>query len=111
MMSKTQAQRMQKQQEWREHLRQHETSGQTIADYAKSAGISADALYYWRGRFAREERMKNAPATLTPGRVVDTARAMAAVRVQLRNGVVVEWPTPLDAAGLSEVLRVAGSLP
>ncbi|MEQ6340339.1 MAG: hypothetical protein M3A44_01485 [Gammaproteobacteria bacterium] len=88
MMSKTQAQRMQKQQEWREHLRRQETSGQTIADYAKSAGISADALYYWRGRFAREERMKNAPATLTPVRVVDTVRAVAAVRVQRKRPAV-----------------------
>jgi hypothetical protein len=111
MVSKTQVQRIQNQQQWREHLQRHQASGQTVAEYAKGAGVSADALYYWRSRFQREGRMQDKPVTLTPVRVVEAVRPGAAVRVHLRNGVVVEWPAPLDGAGLSEVLRLAGALP
>ena len=43
MMSKAPVLRLRKEQEWCEHLGRHSTSGWTIAEYAQSAAISADA--------------------------------------------------------------------
>ena len=57
--------------EWRELIRQHASSGQSIKAFCERHGVVVSAFYYWRRRLADE-----------PGTVPSTALAVSFVAVE-----------------------------
>jgi len=104
---------------WLDHLQACEGSGQSMRAYAESEGIPVKLLYSWKCQLRRRglwpvapERSSSCPAPspqLSFERVEVVGQASAShCRIELPNGVVVNWPVGADSArlaGLVSVLR------
>ena len=95
---------------WLEHIQACEASGSSVAAYAAEHGIEARAMYGGKKVLVRK-------GVLPRTQVVQFQRAeMIAVssdsewRIQLPNGVSVDFSGTVDAGSLSTVLSTAADL-
>lgn len=49
---------------WRALIREQESSGRTVQDFARGRGLSTASLYWWRSRLRRGKRGGDAEVTL-----------------------------------------------
>ena len=98
---------------WLEHARRSEHSGAPVHVYAAEHGLSAKALYRWRGRARREgvlQRPSGGGAKEGFVRVELAAPRASVLRVGLPNGCTVELSGALDSTLLAVVLRETAAL-
>lgn len=95
--------------DWAQHLRAWESSGQTLAGYARSQGLEVKALHNARTHQQQRLRSKkaNGASIFQRAQVVSTPRVLPC-RVQFPNGAAVELG--VEAAQLGEVLRIVQAL-
>lgn len=102
----------QKDQFWLDHLKRCRVRQQTLAEYARAADLKVSRLYAWKtclqARGLWEDRES---ASFLPVQVVGTPAPSSGVRLQLPNGVALEFNSPLDAAFLTQLLQLARGLP
>ena len=67
---------------WLEHLEGWKASGEALSTYARSHGIEAGSMYYWRSVLRREGRWPEEPGRTDRGRKPGVASESA--RVPLR---------------------------
>jgi hypothetical protein len=95
---------------WLEHIKACEASGQTAAEYAATQGVNARAMYgakkvlVGKGVLPRTERVR-----LQRVRAEAVSRG-SEWRVQLPNGVVVDFSGAVDGGELSTVLSAVVKL-
>lgn len=95
---------------WLEQIRACEGSGKTVAEYAAAHGFDARAMYAGKKILVKKGML---PATRQ--RRFQRAQVVAAVsgsewRIQLPNGISVDFSGPVDAGTLSTVLNTVASL-
>lgn len=76
---------------WLEHLQRWKDSGQSVCAYAKVHGLSAWAMYYWRGVLIREGRW-HAPSSATRRMKAVGGRSLAPL--QFAQVAVIDSPQP-----------------
>lgn len=104
--------RVEKRQFWLAHLERAQRSGGALSEYARAHGLAVYQLYSWRARVARARGVGAAPEPMEFARVrVLEGAPRSTVRVQFRNGVLVEVDGLAGDTVLATVLRAAGTLP
>lgn len=75
---------------WRALIREQESSGRTVQDFARTRGISAASLYWWRSRLRRSRRSRGAQNALSPVTLLRSESSPRSIsggfEVVLRNG-------------------------
>src|SRR5437879_223444 len=75
-------------------------SGETLAAWARSSGLSRSRLSYWASRI---EQPTSSPLTLAPVAVLATSAARGALTIELRSGRAVRVEGEFDDAALARV--------
>ena len=96
-----------RQQYWLDHIRAAKDFDGSIADYARSEGLTPKVLYSWKGILARRGLLDRPPADTNGGfvRVIAPTRPLG-MSLVLPNGVRLEWhgalgPEQLEALALT----------
>lgn len=88
---------------WLEHVQACAGAGKTIAEYALSHGLEAQAMYAGKKILVNKGVLpRTRPARFQRAQVVD-AGASCEWRIQLPNGVSVSFAGTVDAGALSTV--------
>lgn len=81
---------------WLNHFRQCQSSGMSMAAYARSQGIQEKTFYYWRSRLLGQQAEQTTvkepefhPVQITPPDVPDRPERMS-ITLRLPNGVECE---------------------
>ena len=99
---------------WLAHLRACDASGQTMRDYAESRGLAVQSLYSWKQQL-RKRGVLSPAATGSGGSSPTLSFQRLAVvspasdthcRIELPNGVVVNWPVGADSRALGAIVGV-----
>ena len=96
---------------WRVLVREQESSGMSAKEFARSRGLSAATLYWWRSELGRRRAERGAPLRLarvalegpTPGLVT---RGGDDFEVELAGGRRVRVPRDFDAGALRRLIAV-----
>lgn len=94
---------------WRSVVREQETSGETVREYARQRGLSAATLYWWRSELGRRgagraDRIALAPVTVLGVRSPARSHAGAGFEVLLANGRRLCVPRDFDVEALRELI-------
>lgn len=90
---------------WQGHLDRCAEQGLALAAYARANALPAWQLYQWKSRLRRSAAQMPTPPLFQTVHVLEAPVAEASLwRVRFANGVTVECG-PLDAGGLSALLR------
>lgn len=94
---------------WRALVREQESSGASVQEFARRRGLSAATLYWWRsrlrqGRAGRGDRLQLAPVTILPSEAGPQARAPAAFELDLAGGRRLRVPADFDADALRRLV-------
>jgi transposase-like protein len=93
---------------WRALVREQESSGRTVREFARSRGLSAASLYWWRSQLRRSGRERGARVALAPVTLLrsdPSSRSMSGgFEVVLRNGRRVIVPADYDAESLRHLV-------
>ncbi len=95
---------------WLEHIRACEASGESVTAYAAEHGFHVGAMYAGKKALVRKGAL---PGTRRgPFQRVQTAVVTVdnKWRIQLPNGVLVDFSGSVDAGSLSTVLKTAAGL-
>lgn len=97
---------------WLEHVEACARSGQTMRAYAESQGLSVQTLYSWKQQLRQSGAL--APASRTPVSTGTSPRFQRLevipgvdathCRIELPNGVVVNWPVEADSQALGVII-------
>jgi len=93
---------------WRALIREQESSGRTVQEFARGRGLSAASLYWWRSHLLRRGRERGARVALAPVRLLRSEPSphsiSAGFEVVLRNGRRVIVPADYDAESLRQLV-------
>ena len=95
---------------WLEQVQACETSGKTIAEYAKAQGLDAKAMYAGKKALVRKGVLPRTHAVRFQRAQVVSASLGGEWRIELPNGVSVAFAGPVDAGALSLVLNTAAGV-
>ena len=93
---------------WRALVREQESSGRSVQEFARGRGLSPATIYWWRSRLRREgskrgEHMQLAPVTVL--RSPTSARSGAeSFEIELANGRRLRVPADFDGEALGRLL-------
>lgn len=102
-----------RQQYWLDHVRAAEDFDGSIADYARSEGLTPKELYSWKGILARRGLLSHkASIEKAPGfvRVIAAARPLG-LSLVLPNGVRLEWHGEPGPEQVEALVQTASRLP
>lgn len=91
---------------WRALVREQESSGRTVQEFARQRGLSAASLYWWRSHLRRRGRATEpqlASVTLLPTQTSAPA-STSAFEIVLRSGRRLIVPRDFDAAALRHLV-------
>ncbi len=96
---------------WRTVVREQESSGRTVKEFARSRGLSAATLYWWRSALGRRgapksDRIRLAPVTVVGSTTSNRESSGADFEVVLRSGRRVFVPDCFDADALRRLVAV-----
>ena len=93
---------------WRGLVREQESSGESVQEFARQRGLAPATIYWWRSRLRRRsskrgERMQLAPVTVlrSPGSPRSSAEGF---EVELANGRRLRVPADFDGEALGRLL-------
>ena len=91
---------------WRALVRDQESSGRSVKEFAEARGLSAATLYWWRSALSR--RAGSSRPRLAEVRVLgsDTGRDSQPFELALPRGRYLRVPRDFDGESLSRLLRV-----
>jgi hypothetical protein len=94
---------------WRSLVREQESSGKSVQEFARQRGMSAATLYWWRSELGRRgagrgERIALAPVTVLGTTSPARSRGGAGFEVLLANGRRLCVPRDFDADALRELI-------
>ena len=97
---------------WLAHLRACDASGQTMRDYAESRGLPVQSLYSWKQQLRRRGVLAPAATGSTGSSSTLSFQCLEVVsgsteahcRIELPNGVVVNWPVGADSRALGAIV-------
>lgn len=98
---------------WREQLRQYQASGQGVREFCQAAGLSVPSFYWWR----REVRIRDARRRSTnrprfvPVRMAPRPARDSAVEVALAGGRLIRVGSDFDADHLRAVVAALEAAP
>lgn len=98
---------------WREAVRRHASSGQTVREFCESEELALSSFTRWRSRLAERDEVKERPA-MVPLEVVTDGQAIfvgAPFEVMLRSGHHLRVPPDFDEAALRRLMAVLDSPP
>jgi transposase-like protein len=91
---------------WRQTILQQRSSGQSIAQFCRSGGLSPASFYAWRRTLAeREPSPASTVPMFAPLRVVPDL----GIEVVLPTGVIVRVPAGADLAAAAKLVAALGS--
>jgi hypothetical protein len=101
-----------RQQYWMKHIRACDSARQTSVDYAREHGLNVKSLYSARKSLAQKgELARPQPPRFQKAEVASShLHRDSQWRIQLPNGVAVEFDGQVDAKTLSMVLSTTASL-
>ena len=101
-----------RQQYWMKHIRACDNAGQTSVDYTREHGLNVKSLYSARKALAQKgELPRPQPPRFQKAEVSSSLlHRDSQWRIQLPNGVAVEFGGQVDAETLSMVLSTTASL-
>ena len=101
-----------RQQYWLDHVRAAEEFDGSIADYARSEGLTPKELYSWKGILARRGLLDRTPVESSAGfvRVIAPSQPLG-MSLVLPNGVRLEWHGDLGPEQLEALVQTASRLP
>ena len=100
-----------RQQYWLEHIQACEASGKSVTTYAAEHGFHVGAMYAGKKMLVRKGALRGAQRSRFQR--VQTAAAVTVDqtwRIQLPNGVLVDFSGTVDAGALLTVLNTAADL-
>lgn len=98
--------RSEREQFWRQLIREQEQGGISIKAFCQSRGVSQPAYFVWRKKLARGKQT-NAPSAFVPVHVVpDTPVQPGGIEIVLSRGRRVRVEPSFDRQLLSDVLSV-----
>ena len=106
----------QKQRYWLNHYQTSQTSGNSMADYARKHGLAIKSFYYWKKRLLQLGAIEPNPIApakspvFLPVRIKKEPHVDATCRVRFPNGMECEM-TGMDESGLEQVLVAISRLP
>jgi hypothetical protein len=100
-------------QSWRARVREQQSSGQSVAAYCASEGLSAASFYAWRRTLAERDRRRRSAGRpqFVPVRVKAEASVPLPLDVVLDGGGVVRVGPGFDAALLRAVVAALEAAP
>ena len=101
-----------RQQYWMKHIRACDSARQTSVDYAREHGLNVKSLYSARKALAQKGQLpRPQPPRFQKAEVASShPHCDSQWRIQLPNGVAVEFDGQVDAKTLSMVLSTTASL-
>jgi len=84
---------------WKQHFRNWKSSGVTIAEYCRQAGLPKSSFGYWRTKLRRI----NTPAGFVEVKLKDSAVG-SQIRITLPNRIEISAPSGTDARYLSDLV-------
>lgn len=72
---------------WHSLIRDWRVSGQPKKEFAKSRGVSADAMSYWVTKFNKSQRPTQKDSSFVPVNVVEESCEDQTITVHLSNGL------------------------
>lgn len=101
---------------WSGHIEAHRRSGQKLSEYLRIHGLCRSTFTRWRRRLSVGEETAGTQRSPSPKALrfarVKSAPAAASVpaptnrcRVELPNGVGIEWPTEADSSALGAIIE------
>ncbi len=101
-----------RQQHWAKHIQACDSAGQTSVDYAREHGLNVKSLYSARKTLAQKgELPRPQPPRFQKAEVSSShPHRDSQWRIQLPNGVAIEFDGQVDAMTLSMVLSTTASL-
>ena len=101
-----------RQQYWQNHIRACDSAGQTSVDYARQHGMNVKSLYSARKALAQKGQLPRAQPPRFQKAEVSSSHLHrdSQWRIQLPNGVAIEFGGQVDARTLSIVLSTTVSL-
>jgi transposase-like protein len=93
---------------WRALVREQESRGETVQDFARRRGLSAASLYWWRSQLRRSGRERSAGVALAPVTLLRSEKSVhsggGGFEIVLRNGRRVIVPADYDAESLRHLV-------
>lgn len=93
---------------WRALVREQESSGRTVQEFARSRGLSAASLYWWRSHLRRRGRALRAESRLAPVTLLRTETSprssAAGFEIVLCNGRRLIVSRDFDGAALRHLV-------
>ena len=95
---------------WLEQIQACEASGKTVAAYAAAHGLNPQAMYAGKKALVNKGVLPRSSASRFQRAEVIDAGSVCAWRIQLPNGVAVDFSGTVDGVALATVLTVAARL-
>lgn len=99
---------------WFKHYQACQSSGQSLAAYARDHGLPVTSFYYWKRRLQQLEVIESAPLRPSPHPVFHSVRVQPvtemACRLRFPNGVACEL-AEVDESALERLLLTLSRLP
>ncbi len=94
---------------WRSVVREQESSGESVQEFARRRGLSPATLYWWRSHLHRRSAGRGEGLRLAPVRIVASepesgVSASAAFELELASGRRLRVPADFDADALRRLV-------
>ena len=99
-----------RQQYWLEHIQACEASGKSVTSYAAEHGFHVGAMYAGKKMLVRKGALRGAPLSRFQRLQTVPVTVDQKWRIQLPNGVLVDFSGTVDAGALLTVLNTAADL-